>query len=358
MSVRNLKDGSKKPWLCECYPQGRNGKRVRKRFATKGEANAYENFVMREVDDKPWMGGKADRRSLLDMIDLWQERHGQSLANAKQTYNRLMVICNGLGDPFYSKLTANMFTEYRSKRIAGEVADLNGKKTAVSFSTCNHEQAIFNSMISELQSMGEWKGENPLANVRQFKLHETEMDFLSIDEMQSLIAAAESHSHPDLHKFIKLCLATGGRFREVARLTGSQINSYDAFHNNGDAIKKHTVTFTQTKGKKNRTVPIGKEEFELIYTGDHGPLFSISYATVQRFIAAQVPRLNRQAAHVLRHTYASYFMMNRGNIITLQRILGHSDIKLTMRYSHLSPDHLEEAVNKSPIAMLRNKNGD
>ncbi|MBF4359821.1 site-specific integrase, partial [Vibrio anguillarum] len=95
MSVRHLKDGSKKPWLCECYPQGRNGKRVRKRFATKGEANAYENFVMREVDDKPWMGGKADRRSLLDMIDLWQERHGQSLANAKQTYNRLMVICNG-----------------------------------------------------------------------------------------------------------------------------------------------------------------------------------------------------------------------------------------------------------------------
>ncbi|CAH8217210.1 hypothetical protein VAEKB19_4040001 [Vibrio aestuarianus] len=25
MSVRNLKDGSKKPWLCECYPQGRGG---------------------------------------------------------------------------------------------------------------------------------------------------------------------------------------------------------------------------------------------------------------------------------------------------------------------------------------------
>ena len=51
MPVRNLKDGSKKPWLCECYPQGRTGKRVRKRFATKGETLAFEPFTMREVDD-------------------------------------------------------------------------------------------------------------------------------------------------------------------------------------------------------------------------------------------------------------------------------------------------------------------
>lgn len=34
MTIRNLKDGSNKPWICECYPTGRSGKRVRKRFAT------------------------------------------------------------------------------------------------------------------------------------------------------------------------------------------------------------------------------------------------------------------------------------------------------------------------------------
>lgn len=48
MSVRKLEDGNKKPWLCECYPQGRNGSRKRKRFATKGEALAYEKFLMKE----------------------------------------------------------------------------------------------------------------------------------------------------------------------------------------------------------------------------------------------------------------------------------------------------------------------
>ncbi|MBT0343348.1 site-specific integrase, partial [Vibrio campbellii] len=54
MSVRNLKDGSTKPWICECYPNGRAGKRVRKKFATKGEAKAFELQTMKEIDDKPW----------------------------------------------------------------------------------------------------------------------------------------------------------------------------------------------------------------------------------------------------------------------------------------------------------------
>jgi len=45
-------------------------------------------------------------------------------------------------------------------------------------------------------------------------------------------------------------------------------------------------------------------------------------------------------------------MMNGGNIIALQRILGHADIKQTMRYAHLAPDHLEDAVEKNPLNSL------
>lgn len=56
--------------------------------------------------------------------------------------------------------------------------------------------------------------------------------------------------------------------------------------------------------------------------------------------------------HVLRHTFASYYMMGGGNIIALQRILGHSDIKQTMRYAHLAPDHLEDVVSKNPLNSL------
>jgi site-specific recombinase XerD len=56
--------------------------------------------------------------------------------------------------------------------------------------------------------------------------------------------------------------------------------------------------------------------------------------------------------HVLRHTFASYFMMAGGNIIVLQRIFGHSDIMVTMRYAHFAPDHLEDALTTNPRSRL------
>lgn len=57
-----------------------------------------------------------------------------------------------------------------------------------------------------------------------------------------------------------------------------------------------------------------------------------------------------QSSHVLRHTFASHFIMNGGNILTLQKILGHTLLAMTMRYAHLSPDNLQDAMRFGPIA--------
>lgn len=50
MVVRKLDAGK---WICECYPAGR---RMRKQFATKGEALPFERRTMEEVTNKPWLG--------------------------------------------------------------------------------------------------------------------------------------------------------------------------------------------------------------------------------------------------------------------------------------------------------------
>ncbi|WP_330960335.1 hypothetical protein [Photobacterium sp. 53610] len=84
MSIQNLKDGSKNPWICECYPNDRNGNRVRKRFSTKGEAAAYGRYIMREVDDKPWLGEKPDHRRLSDLIDFGFSCMARSLVQATE----------------------------------------------------------------------------------------------------------------------------------------------------------------------------------------------------------------------------------------------------------------------------------
>lgn len=50
--------------------------------------------------------------------------------------------------------------------------------------------------------------------------------------------------------------------------------------------------------------------------------------------------------HLLRHTFASHFVMAGGNILALQRILGHSDVKMTMIYAHLAPDFLGQEMER------------
>ncbi|WP_353572652.1 tyrosine-type recombinase/integrase [Candidatus Albibeggiatoa sp. nov. BB20] len=58
---------------------------------------------------------------------------------------------------------------------------------------------------------------------------------------------------------------------------------------------------------------------------------------------------DNQASHVLRHTFATYFIANGGNILALKEILGHSDMKMTMIYAQYS---LEQAKVLNPLTAL------
>jgi integrase len=57
----------------------------------------------------------------------------------------------------------------------------------------------------------------------------------------------------------------------------------------------------------------------------------------------------RREWHALRHTFASHFVMSGGNILTLQKILGHADIKMTLVYAHLAPDFLGDEMDRITI---------
>ena len=59
--------------------------------------------------------------------------------------------------------------------------------------------------------------------------------------------------------------------------------------------------------------------------------------------------------HTLRHTFASRAVMAGVDIRTVQELMGHSTITMTMRYTHLSPTHLRAAVNKASLGALASK---
>lgn len=342
MSIRNLKDSSDKPWLCECYPHGRDGKRIRKKFATKGEAASFELFTMKKVDDKPWLGEKVDNRRLSELIKRWHDLHGQQLTKPELRLRKLDLICNGMGDPIASKITVNDFANYRQMRLDGEIEDAQGNMNKVKPNTINHEHAYLNAVFSELKKLGEWKLPNPLDGISQFKIEDTELAFLYPEEIPIVLTECDNAEYEHLTTIVLICLATGCRWSEAEGLRGSQIA-----HNR--------ITFVKTKGKKNRTVPIAKELADKIPRA-RGPLFRPCRKSFERAIKrTKLVFPDRQMTHILRHTFASHFMMNGGNILVLKQILGHSDIKDTMRYAHFAPDHLDDAITKNPIAELLGK---
>ncbi|MGB0895344.1 MAG: phage integrase [Parashewanella sp.] len=343
MSVRNLKDGSKKPWICECYPNGREGKRVRKRFATKGEANAFELHTLKNVDNKPWLGEKVDNRRLSEIIQLWYDLHGRLLTRHKVCLTRLTFICEHLGNPIASKLTINAFAKFRQKRLNGEIENGKPKKAAVKPVTINHDQKLLISVYNELKKLGEIDYPNPLAGLKLFKIEDNELSFLSHAEIPIILDACRANSF-DLYMIAKICLATGCRWSEAENLKNTQIAS-------------DRITFIKTKGKKNRTIPVSPELINEL-PKVKGRLFSACGGNFRYAVKrAGLDLAEGQMTHVLRHTFASHFMMNGGNILVLQNILGHADIQMTMRYAHFAPSHLEDAVTKNPLATL-SKSGD
>jgi len=87
--------------------------------------------------------------------------------------------------------------------------------------------------------------------------------------------------------------------------------------------------------------------------------FKNGYRTLQRRVKNLSFTLpDGQMSHVLRHTFASHFIQNGGNILVLQKILGHGSLLMTIRYAHLAPEHLDEAVKFNPINLTPEKNRD
>ncbi|MCW2484768.1 tyrosine-type recombinase/integrase [Candidatus Symbiopectobacterium sp. NZEC127] len=339
MSIRKLPTGK---WLFEYYPNGRDGKRVRKQFTTKGEAVAYEQYMEKQAKAKPWLGEQEDRRKLSELIDLWYKLHGCSLNDKKGRLGKLKIICGGLGDPVAVTLTAKDWAHYRDLRLQGAID--NGYSTSletrkVSTGTINCEHAFLRAVFNELKRLGEWSLPNPLENIREFDQPEREMAWLTPQQITRLLAACIKHGNEELMLIVRVCLSTGARWNEVAKLKASQLSPYK-------------ITFINTKGKKNRTVPISQSLYQELIEREGKP-FEPCYKQFYRVIRlAGIDLPEGQMTHVLRHTFASHFMMNGGNIIVLQRILGHSDIRITMRYAHFAPDHLEDAIHLNPLAKV------
>lgn len=84
-------------------------------------------------------------------------------------------------------------------------------------------------------------------------------------------------------------------------------------------------------------------KFDFVFCDPQGRRF---YA-VKRSFASACRRAGIEAFrfHDLRHTFASRLVMRGASLKAVQELLGHADLKMTMRYAHLSHEHLRDSVN-------------
>ncbi len=189
MTVRKLDDGKPKLWLADIRPDGVEGPRLRKRFLTKGEALAWERH---QLTNKPWQqepepeSEPQEQRRLLDLVQVWFGRHGQTLADGERRRDKLVWLCEALGNPIATEFTSEHFSAYREQRLAGDLY-VPGQRRQVTPTTINREQLYLQAVFNELARLGVWSGGNPLADLRQYKVQESELAYLSQDEIEQLL---------------------------------------------------------------------------------------------------------------------------------------------------------------------------
>lgn len=326
MSIKKTPSG----WKVDIQPGGQGAKRFRKTLPTKAEALAWEAWVKTQVIQTPaWQPPKKDKRRLSDLVDLWHEHHGQHL-KSKNTLPKLKNICKALGNPLADDFSAEQFSAYRAKRL----------EAGISANFINRDHAYLRAVFNELKRLGYWNKENPLSKIRQFKIEEKELAYLTQDQIRQLLACLNG----DALLITKICLSTGARWSEAESLKNTQ-------------VKDGMIHLSRTKSGKNRSIPIDAALYaELANLKPKtlgGNLFKPAYNQFRHAVEKSNLQLPQgQLSHVLRHTFASHFMMNGGNILVLQRLLGHSTLTMTMRYAHMAPDHLQEAKTLNPLAKL------
>lgn len=327
--IERLEDGR---WLVDVEPV--KGRRFRRKFKTKGEAMRFESTCRTKCIETPdWSPRPIDKRRLSDLVERWAILHAHTLADGDARRRLLDELVKSLGNPVAVKLSGNDYAEYRAKALAGGA---NPK-------TLNNRLGYLRSVFNVLHQLDEIDYPNPLARVRALRLQEKELAYLTDAQVATLFQVIHQRCKtPHVAMVAAICLATGCRWGEAQALTPERVRS-------------GLVTFVNTKGKRVRSVPIDSllEQRILQHFQEHGPFSNCINSFNKTLAASGLPVPPGQASHVLRHTFASRFVMNGGNILTLQRILGHTSLAMTMRYAHLAPEHLQDAIRFGPVKNFR-----
>ncbi len=274
-----------------------------------------------------------------------------------------------LGARRLHEITPWVIEKWRTKR----------RKSGTAVSTINRDIAALNAAMNRAVQW-HYTDKHPFAGVKPLKMDDNKAPrFLSPAEERRLrlvLAEREEKARagrdkgnawreargyptlPDLRAtpyvdrlrpIVLLALNTGMRRGEIFGLSWADIDRKQAVV---------TVRGAGAKSGKTRHIPLNAEalavlkgwqkttgaESGLVFPGQDGARVDNIQTSWERLLKAA--KISNFRFHDLRHTFASKLVMAGVDLNTVRELLGHSDLKMTLRYAHLAPEHKAQAVAK------------
>jgi site-specific recombinase XerD len=345
MTIYYRKDTGR--WKAEIW---HNSKRHgSKSFTKKAFAEKYEREQLGILEEEMLTGSRAKDCTYNEIHGFWyvnasSRKRETSLIKDLQMHKQ--YIKPVIGELKISEIKPPHFEKIVSIMLIGGLSKASVNKVI------QHFKAVFNHSFNN-----ETIARNPSKSFKQLRLDSKEMDYLSQDEMDQLLSYSnQKYMGEDRWKhvlYLTLFL-TGGRLGEVLGLEWHRIQ----FEKNAILIGQiwcpieSKIIYT-TKGKKDRVIPLNsllKTELGSIRNNSKGsfifsdvenkPIDPANFRSRNWQKDLKAAGIRRIRIHDSRHTYASLFMMSGGSLYDLKEVLGHSTVKTTERYAHLSSTHL------------------
>jgi integrase len=216
--------------------------------------------------------------------------------------------------------------------------------------TARYVLAVISQALNYAKKIGLYNGDNPIQKVKKPTGDNRRVRFLTHEEANILLKELKRRSL-DLHDISLLSLFCGIRAGEIFALTWGDVD-----------LNKRLLFLRDTKSGHNRYAYMTdqvKKMLESRQEGDNDELVfidrnGVKIKDVSRTFDRAVEDIGLNAGitdprqklvfHSLRHTYASWLVQSGVDLYTVQKLLGHSSLRMTERYSHLGQNNLQNAV--------------
>lgn len=210
--------------------------------------------------------------------------------------------------------------------------------------TVNYEIGVLKTLFNIAITNKIYSKASPVAIDKKsaLKVDNERNRYLNTLEAGTLIDSVKNDSK--IYLFVLLSLSTGGRLKTIKNIKFKDIN----FENYTVTLEDFKTTSTYTGRINNTICAILRNEF--IGKSKNDFVIDMPYRTIQRKLKKVMDTLfnkgldsrdtkNRVVVHTLRHTFGSLLSINGTSIYKIQKLMNHSSIEITARYSKLGTDN-------------------